>query len=344
MNRSRIALACSLAALLVSTAAVRADVRADEKVLFKFEGMLGRVVSIFGGKAAREGVKTTVAVKGNRKATLSDATGQIVDLSEEKVYDLDIKRKTYKVTTFAEFRQRMEEAQRRAEEEARKAEAAEKTEKKETPPPQQDPNQKQLDVDFDIKETGAKKTINGFDTREVVMTITLREKGKTLEESGGMVLTSDMWIAPRIEAMKEIAEFDLRYAKQLAGPMVVGASPEEMASVIAMYPGTKEALARMRAESVNLDGTPILTSVTLDAVKTAEQMAQEQKQNEQSSSSSGGSGVSGLLGGFAKRAMTKKEPPKSRVTFLTTTNEVLKVSTDVAAGDVAIPAGFKENK
>jgi len=341
MNRSRIALACSLAAVLISVGTVRADVRADEKTQFKFEGMLGRMVGLFGGKAAREGVKTTTAVKGNRKAAMSDSTGQIVDLGEEKIYDLDIKKKTYRVTTFADFRRRMEEAQRKAEEEARKQPAQEKTE----PAPQQkDPNQKEIEVDFNVKETGAKKAINGFDTREVVMTVALREKGKTLEENGGLVLTSNMWLAPRVEAMKEIVEFDLRYAKQLAGPVVMGASPEEMASVIAMYPGTKEAISRMRAESVNLDGTAILTSVTIDAVKSAEQMAQEQKQSEQSSSSSGGGGVSGLIGGFAKRAVVKKEPPKSRVTFLTTTNEVLKVATDVSEADVAIPSGFKESK
>ena len=29
---------------------------------------------------------------------------------------------------------------------------------------------------------------------------------------------------------------------------------------------------------------------------------------------------------------------------MTSTNEVLKVATDVSAADVAVPAGFKENK
>jgi hypothetical protein len=86
-------------------------------------------------------------------------------------------------------------------------------------------------------------------------------------------------MGPKIEAMKEIAEFEVRYAKQLAGPMLTGASPEEMAAALAMYPGMTEALARMRAESVNLDGTPILTTVTIDAVKSAaEHLELEQPQ------------------------------------------------------------------
>ena len=74
---------------------------------------------MFGGKGAREGVTSIVAVKGNRKATMSDSTGQIIDLSEEKIYDLDIKKKTYKVTTFAQLRAEMEKAQREAEQSAR---------------------------------------------------------------------------------------------------------------------------------------------------------------------------------------------------------------------------------
>ena len=75
-----------------------------------------------------------------------------------------------------------------------------------------------MEIDFDVKNTGEKKTINGFDTHQVVMTITVREKGKTLEQSGGMVLTSDMWLAPTIAAMKEIADFDMRYAQKLVRP------------------------------------------------------------------------------------------------------------------------------
>ena len=52
---------------------------------------------------------------------MSDSTGQIIDLTEEKIYDLDIKKKTYKVTTFAQLRAEMEKARREAEQSAREA-------------------------------------------------------------------------------------------------------------------------------------------------------------------------------------------------------------------------------
>jgi hypothetical protein len=341
MIRRPMAAALTIGLLIVFAHSLEADVKSDQKSLVKFEGMLGRVVNLFGGKAAREGVTTSVAVKGDRKASMSDSAGQVIDLKEEKIYEIDIRKKTYKVTTFAELRRRMEEAQKKAEEEAKKAQAGEKTAK----PAADGKDQKQMDVDFDLKETGQKKTINGFDTREIVMTITMREKGKTVEQSGGLLLTSDIWMGSRIAAMQEIVDFDIRYARQLAGPMIAGASPDEMAAAMAMYPMMKDAIARMRAENVKMDGTPIQTTTTIDAVKSEEQVASEQQQQQDSRSASPSNPIGSVIGGLTRRAANRNSAPSGpRATFMTMTNEVLKVATTVSDADVAIPAGFKENK
>jgi hypothetical protein len=349
-SRSRIALVLAAGLALSSAQMLKADVRSDQKTKFQFAGALGKVVNFFGGKAAREGVTSTIAVKGSRKLTMNDTTGQIIDLSEEKVYDLDVKKKSYKVSTFADLRRKMEEDRQKAEQAAAKEQAADKSE-----PAKKDPNAKEMEIDFDVKNTGEKKDVNGFSTSEAVMTITVREKGKTLQQSGGMVMTSDMWLAPSIPAMREVAEFDMQYARKLYGPMLSGASPQDMAQAMAMYPMMKPALEKMAAEGSKLQGTPILTTTTMDAVKSADQMAAEAKQGSSDDKSSGGSasgGVGGLAGGFARRLAQRKSSnddaaantPKDRTTVITTSTEVLKVSTTVSADEVAIPAGFKESK
>jgi hypothetical protein len=337
MFRSRIAVALTSSLLVVSSYSLRADVRADQKGRIEFAGVLGKMVNIFGGKAAREGVVSTIAVKGDRKATLNEATGQIIDLGEEKIYDLDMKHKTYKVMTFEELRRHMEEARKKAEENARKEQG------KAAPP---DKNAKQMEIDFSLKETGQKKTINGYNTHDVVMTITMREKGKTLEESGGLVLTSDIWMGPKIAAMTEIPEFELRYWRQLQGPAMPGASAEDMAAAMAMYPMMKDAIAKMNTENVKLDGTPIQTTTTIDAVKSAADMAAAEQSGDEAKPAPSG-GLGGMLGGFAKKKLEKKnegDAKSNRSTFMTSTSELIKVTTDVAAADVAVPAGFKENK
>jgi len=306
-----------------------AEVKTRDKTQVKFEGMLGRMFSLFGGKGAKEGMESRTAVKGNRKATVGDNTGQIIDLGEEKIYDLDLKKKQYTVTTFEEVRRRMREAQERAKKEAEKEPGGQPTEP-------QKPT-KEFEFDFDVKETGQKKQIAGYDARNVIATVTVREKGKTLDESGGMIMTNDMWLGPQVPQMKEFADFDLRYWKQLQGPQAAEISAEQMAAVLAMFPLVGKAMERMQKDGDKLSGTPLETTTVFESVLSKDQLTQAQAQSQQSS---GGGGIGGLL---AKKII-KKEEPKARSTIFTTHHEVLEIATSVAPTDLAVPADFKEKK
>jgi hypothetical protein len=326
----RLLTACSVALSLVALSAgvAQAEVKTRDRTVVKFEGMLGRMVGMFGGKAARDGVEARNAVKGDRKSTMTDTTGRIVDLREEKVYELDLKKKTYTVATFAELRQQLKDAQEKAARDAReqagKDKGTDKAEQKDKAP--------EVEVDFDVKETGQKKAIAGYDAREVVMTITVREKGKTLEDNGGLVVTSNLWLGPDIPALKELAEFELRYWKAIA-PETSGVSAEQLAAVMAMYPMVKQGMDRLNKEKATLHGTPLSTITTFEAVKTKDQMAKD------SESSSGGG-----IGGMLARKMMKKGEDKPRVTIFTATTETLEVATTVAPADLEIPAGFKQER
>jgi len=329
MNRQFKAGTLALSLVLLATSVAQAEVKTRERSQVKFEGMLGRVIGMFGSKAAKEGITSSNAVKGDRKMTTTDTTGRIIDLGEEKVYDLDFKKKTYTVVTFAELRQQIKDAQERAQREADKA-AKEET-GKDKPETKQE-KAPEVEVDFDVKETGQKKSIAGYDAREVVMTITVREKGKTLEDSGGLVVTSDVWLGPEVPAMKELADFEMRYWKAVA-PETAGVSPQQMAAVIATYPLVKQGMDRLNREKVNLKGTPLLTVTTFDAVKSAQEAAKETE-------SSGSGGLSGMLA----RKVIKKDESKSRATILTLTGETLEIATTVSAADLAIPPDFKQSK
>jgi hypothetical protein len=304
-----------------------AEVKTRDKTQVKFEGMLGRMFNLFGGKSAKEGIEGRTAVKGNRKATLTDTGGTIIDLSEEKLYEIDAKKKQYTVTTFDELRRRMREAQEKAMKEAAKEE---KPDAKEEQKPQ-----KEYEVDFDVKDTGQRKSIAGYDTKNTIVTVTVREKGKTLDEAGGLVMINDMWLGPALPQLKELYEFDLKYAKQLHGSDVPAISAEQMAALLAMFPLVGKATERMQKDGDKLAGTPLDTTMTFEAVKSTEQLAQAQQQ----STSSGGG-----LGGMLAKKIMKTEPPKARSTIVTTRHEVLEVSTSVAAADLAIPADYKEKK
>jgi hypothetical protein len=318
-----------IALTALAAAPLIADVRSQEKTRLQFGGALGRMASMLGGKAAKEGVTSEVAVKGDRKLTRTDQRGQLIDLAAEKVYEIDYADKSYKVATFAEIRKRMEEAQQKAKEQMARAQGDK---------PASEP-QKKMAIDVVSKESGEKKAVNGFDCRQVITTITMHEEGKTIEQAGGMVVTTDSWLTAPIAAMKEAREFDRRYFEKISG-MDAAAAAQQMAAAMAMFPGLGEAMTRARVEGAKIDGTAIMTTMNVEAVKSPEQMT---KESEPQQDSGGG------LGGLLARKMMKKKPadgaeagPANRANVMTSTHEVLSVSSDVPADAVAIPAGFKD--
>lgn len=326
MKRVRLGTALAVSALLISAAGVSADVRVQQKTQVKFEGMLGRMMNLFGGKAAKEGVVQTIVVQGDRKATRTSDAVEIVDLAEEKVYQLNLKDKSYTVKTFAEIRREMEEAARKAEEDARKSEGRDK-------------DQPEMQVDFDVKDSGQRKTINAFDCREVVTTITVHEKGKTLEQAGGIVMTANSWLASKVPGAREITDFDLRYARKLAH----GVDAQQMLQAFAMYPGMKDAMEKFKREQVNMDGTAVLTTLVVAAAASPEQA---QAAGREEGQRGGGGLVGGLRGRFGKKKADENKEAKAaatpgRTTFMTSNTEMLSAETSVSPADLQVPAGFK---
>lgn len=312
-----------LALVVLGAGALGADVKTQEKSLVKFEGGLGRVMGMFGGKAAKEGVVSTIALKGDRKMTLSEYNGQIVDLAEEKIYDINVRDKSYTVMTFAEYRKKLEEAQAKAKKDMQEAE-------KEQP---EAGEKKEVEIDFDLKETGQTKAIAGQNTRQVIMTITVREKGQTLEGGGGMIMTSDMWMADTIPAMAEVQAFDRKYFEKLHGPLAAGMDAQQMAMAAALYPMMKDAFDKAQKEGGQIKGTALATTTRFEGVKSKAQMEQASSQKQES-----GGGIGGMLA----RKMTKQKPAEARTTMFTATHEVLSIATSAADSDVAVPAGYKD--
>jgi hypothetical protein len=309
--------ACCAALILAFTfaAALRADVKTREKMTFKVEGFLGRFVS-----TPKDGVTSTVAVKGNRMARLNDSTGQIIDLTEEKIYDLDIKKKEYKVTTFAEMKQRLAEARANMEKQARDMPQQEKNELEQAG--------KQLEFTVDVRETGQRKTIAGHDTREVVLAIIGHEKDKTVEESGGFIMTNTMWLGPRVAAMDEIGAFHMRYFQAVYGE-AFAMDPQQTAGLAAMFPSFGKMAQQMQDEGRKLEGTPLQSSTTFESVKSAAEMSAA------SQGRSGGGGIGGML------ARRMRGPVQQKSLVMTTTNEYLSIEPAASDADVAIPANFK---
>jgi hypothetical protein len=268
-------------------------------------------------KSARDITKPTissVSVKGNRMVRTSDRTMNIIDLDAETITDVDFEKKTYSVITFEQMKQAM---QRAADQANRKM-----AEEKPQPPAANNSN---VDVNWklDIKETGEKKNINGLDTKEVVMTITMEGTDQKTGQSGAMDTVSDMWLTPKVPGYDEINDFHIRMAKKLAWVP---------SSLPVFRPDMMKGMSALATEGSKLKGVPVMQVVRMgphgakltgppsdpstSQGPTAGQVAGRAAGDQAESSATsrlgrlGGFGGLGGLGGFGgKKKKTSDDPP-----------------------------------
>lgn len=187
-------------------------------------------------KQAREPINKFVAVKGDRMVHADAHRASIIDLDKETITDINFDKKQYSVMTFAQMKQMMEEMAQRMQ--SARAEAK---------PDAANPD---MNYKVSLKDTGEKKQIAGFDTHEVILTIEMESVDPQSGAKGGAVITSDMWLAPKIAGHKEIADFNKRMAQKIAWtPGGMGAMGR---------PDMAKGMAGLQKEAAKLDGTPVL--------------------------------------------------------------------------------------
>jgi hypothetical protein len=192
---------------------------------------------------------------------------------------------------------------------------------------------KQLEFDVDVRETGQDRSIAGHATREVVLTIAMRERGRKLEESGGLVMTDTLWLAPSVPAIEELTAFHMKYFQAVFGSTFSGLNPQATNALSAMVPGLGTLAERMSQEQRRLKGTPVMSTMMFETVRSAEQMKAAESQN-----SGGGGGIGGAIAG----RLMRRNAPQPRSTVMTSTHEYLSIDNAVTDAEIAIPANFRQ--
>lgn len=342
---------------LLFTSPALADTTIERRTQVEFGGAIGKLAGLFGGKAMREGTVTTVVLAGDRKLDRTERHGDLIDLAAETVTTLDYGKKRATVKTFAQIRKEIQEAMARAHEAS--------AEPREAGPA--DPNAPQYEFELDVKESGKTQSLAGYECREVELIATAHVKGKTLQEGGGSVITTTLCLAKEIAGEREIAAFELRYAKQLGLQDLFGGAAQQMASVIAMYPEMQELTKKIHDKQVNLSGSAVKTVMEMvsyapaggaEGQPTAAGPGQKDAREgggEEAAQDGGqrSGGLSGMLGRMASKMGKKKgggdeasgadgtaAAPGQTQVFRSVT-ELIKVSGQADPAALAVPAGFK---
>ncbi len=285
-------------------------------------------------KKANQPVESAVYVHGNRMARINQSTGEIVDLDKETITQFDLEKKTYWTTTFAELKQRMEEAMQ-------------KMKSKQAAQPQQGAEMK---FKVSSKETGQTKTISGYEAKEVVLLIEMDATDQTKGTQAAANIESHVWLAPDIDGYDEVRDFERKMAQR------IGMLPDQQ---LAQMRQSMQGMVEVNKQMADMKGIPVLTVMDIglpaDAMAQAQgqQPSQPPTQAQQNNDSGGGlSGLAarGILGGFGRKKKANADQPDSPGaspappgTLMQTTTESSGFSSaPVDSSKFEVPAGFTQ--
>jgi hypothetical protein len=222
---------------------------------------------------------TTTMVHGNQKAVAGKDYTEITDLDRETITHIDNAHKTYTVTTFAQMRQAFTDMPKQMEQAQSKAKEAQAEQA------QQPKSNVQTSFDVSAKNTGVTKDVNGLTAQEQVVTMQMHATDPSAPSTDGVnsmtyTVTTDAWIAPDPPEVKEIQDFDVRFAKKLMAGVDVAAFRSQMtaqnpgmAQLFGGKPGSAEAMAQMGKEMAKLKGTRVLEVTRMGGSGTGPGMA-----------------------------------------------------------------------
>jgi hypothetical protein len=334
--------------------AAHADVTTQERMslagegMMKFANMHGTTTTTIAGDRAR--TDSDLTFESGLVRTFSGGAGQtteIVRLDQDKIIDINNKKKTYTETTFAEKRAQMQEMM-------------EKMQKSQGAQQQQTSGVDESECEWsdpkaDVKRTGEKAMVGGYQSERVtiVATQSCRNKKKPAEVCDfGLVL--DQWIAPGFEASKETIAYQQAYAERLGlGAASSRDFAERAQSMFGRYKGIFEQIG---AKMKDIKGYPVKSTMGLGVGGPQCQDTQKvQQQGGPQSPPSIGGALGGALGGMfggKKKAEPAPEPttppttmPGGLISLMSLTTELVSVSRDaIPPATFELPPGLKKVK
>lgn len=346
----RVLLACAIGA---SVSLVHADVTMEENVsvsgagLMKMANMSGTSKTIIAGDKAR--TDSDMRFESGLMRTLSGGAGQsveIVRLDQDKIYQVNPKKKTYTETTFAERRAMLEKVMSQQQQ----AQAAQQQAVSGVDESQCEWGEPKADV----KKTGESGTFAGFPAERTTVVATQACKDKKTGQVCEFGLVLDQWLAPGFQASAETLNYQRAYAEKLG--FTASASRDFAERAQSLFGRYQAMLKEVAAKLEDSKGYPVKASFSL-GVGGPQCQSTQQTQTASEDSSSGtptslGGALGGALGGmFGKKKESQPaaaaQPAPAALAgltpLMTVTTELVSISQSAAPAEAfEVPTGFKK--
>ena len=304
-------------------------------------GMIAGLMKVAGvfSKQAREPIQTTVAVKGDKMVHRTQISATVIDLASQTMTHIDLQKKTYSVMTFEEFKQMLDQMSQKMKQN----------------------DQAQMNFKVSGGPTGKTKQVASFDTKEMLLKMEMEGTDKESGQKGGMVITTDMWVASGVPGYSEVRDFYKRMSEKInwtpGGNMFMS------------QPQAAQGMAEVYKEIAKLDGVPVQQFISMgaqgqpgaapaDGSAPAAQPQQQQQQQSQADRPSLGGALGGALGGRfglgKKKSQSSDQPAQSSSSSQppagSSAGSLLEMTTELSSfsanavddSQFAVPSGFKK--
>jgi len=277
------------------------NVETENIIMFKGDKQRDESVSKFGGPMAQ------FMPKGGEQKQVT-----IIRLDKEVIWNIDMAEKTYTEMSFDELKKMMgmamADTEMAAEEEA------------------------ETKFKLDVKKTGQKKEIAGYECEEFVIEMKAEGKDAMTGETQEFEVTSHLWVSPKVKGYDQIENFEKKMADKMGWK---GKYEPGMAQVLARYGIEGEELAKKMKE---IKGFPMLTVVKMKAIG---EMAEEMDEEEAAEQKEAMEMAMKMMG----KELEKEEEPEEEGVLMTMTTEVTEIQvTEVGDSEFELPEGLKKRE
>lgn len=212
--------------------------------------------------------------------------------------------------------------------------------------------------EISVKDTGEKKTINGFDCNRYVVTWLIETENIETKERSKTTMTNDLWNTPETKEIRALQKEELEFAKAYTKKLGLSVSPEEarkfgMTAVAGMFGDDEQAvqkkLKELQEKLEKIKGYPIVTALRWEIESPeASRRAGGEKAEKESEGVDLSGGIGGLLGGLAKKAAKKKDAESAKEgmkegnVLFDFYSEIKRIDvSSIPSSDFEVPSGYK---
>jgi hypothetical protein len=348
MSRSATQAMFPVLVLTLSSGVGHADITIEEQISLKGSGFMsmanmnGKTVTTIAGQRARTESDLQMQSRLVRMFAQDGPTAQIVRLDEDKVYELQLKKKRYTETSLADHRAQLQQAL----EQQRQAQA----QQQQTGSGVDESQCEWLPPKVDVVRTGEKGTFAGFDAERVTVSAVQSCKVKDSDQVCDFGLSLDQWVAPQFEGDAEAVAYQRAYAEQMGLTAYQSRDLAERAE--AMFGRYKDLWAELGTKMGDIKGYPVKSSFGFGM---GGPQCQDPKQADQPAASPGdiagqiGGAIGGLFGKKKDKAAERAAAPEASTLpngltpLMVLTSELVSVSrASVSPQAFEIPADFQK--